>query len=412
MGVKPASEAMFDLTPTPISNTRMRRSRGVLVALVVCAMLMAACDRCETAEENTAAQAPVMADRETATPVGTEELFFGEVTESIPPPPVDGGDAIAPTTTRSDKDEADISPQETNPAVVPQYHGPWSPEERIIESDTIARARLRSAYVGAAYSHEQGGERHYRPVVEFIYEISEYLKGDGGGEIAVAAIFFGNPTSVSRQAMLELALSTAERATNHMSKYTEGDLDCDEPSVEGIRRSGQCLQRWEFEDNILYGEEWLIFLTRERPYPSVVPTIGRARRSEYAFIGEGRHGSLYATAWMPSVASVSEDDALSDEWHFTTGPYAGRPSQSIFALSDVREAIAEIDELLKGGEEIADYKHCLSWMYYEKRVADWDAEHYGRTYTADEIKEFSEWARDEGCAEAMTAVGLFENLGN
>ena len=392
----------------------MSRSRGVLLALVVCTILMAGCDLFQTAEENSVAEAPVTADRRTPTPVGNEQLFFGEVS-GFSPPPVSGGDAVVAsreqsTPGRAAEGDDDDSSQGTNPPIVAQYHGPWSPEERITESDTIARGRLRSAYVGAAYSHEQDGERHYRPVVEFIYEVSEYLKGDGSGEIAAAAIFFGNPTSVSQQSALELALSTAERMTNHMSKDIEDGLSCDEPSVEGIRRSGRCLERWEIGDNILYGEEWLVFLTRERPYPSVVPTIGRARRSEYAFIGEGRHGSLYATAWMPSVASVSEDDALADEWHFTTGPYAGTPSQSIFALSDVRESIAEIDELLREGEEIADYKHCLSWMYYEKRVADWDAEHYGRTYTADEIAEFSGWVRDEGCAEAMSAVGLFEEL--
>ena len=391
----------------------MSRSRGVLLALVVCTILMAGCDLFQTAEENSVAEALVTADRRTPTPVGNEQLFFGEVS-GFNPPPVGGGEAVVASREQSApgqtaKGDDDDSSQETNPPIVAQYHGPWSPEERITESDTIARGRLRSAYVGAAYSHEQDGERHYRPVVEFIYEVSEYLKGDGSGEIAAAAIFFGNPTSVSQQSALELALSTAERMTNHMSKDIEDGLSCDEPSVEGIRRSGRCLERWEIGDNILYGEEWLVFLTRERPYPSVVPTIGRARRSEYAFIGEGRHGSLYATAWMPSVASVSEDDALADEWHFTTGPYAGTPSQSIFALSDVRESIAEIDELLREGEEIADYKHCLSWMYYEKRVADWDAEHYGRTYTADEIAEFSGWVRDEGCAEAMSAVGLFED---
>ena len=391
----------------------MSRSRGVLLALVVCTILMAGCDLFQTAEENSVAEAPVTADRRTPTPVGNEQLFFGEVS-GFSPPPVGGSDAVVVSREQSAPGRAaegddDDSSQGTNPPIVAQYHGPWSPEERITESDTIARGRLRSAYVGAAYSHEQDGERHYRPVVEFIYEVSEYLKGDGSGEIAAAAIFFGNPTSVSQQSALELALSTAERMTNHMSKDIEDGLNCDEPSVEGIRRSGRCLERWEIGDNILYGEEWLVFLTRERPYPSVVPTIGRARRSEYAFIGEGRHGSLYATAWMPSVASVSEDDALADEWHFTTGPYAGTPSQSIFALSDVRESIAEIDELLRDGEDIADYKHCLSWMYYEKRVADWDAEHYGRTYTADEIAEFSGWVRDEGCAEAMSAVGLFED---
>ena len=32
------------------------------------------------------------------------------------------------------------------------------------------------------------------------------------------------------------------------------------------------------------------------------------------------------------------------------------------------------------------------------------------TYTADELEELREWIRDEGCAEAMSAVGLFQNL--
>ncbi len=390
----------------------MRRSHGVLVVLVVLSALLAACDRCETAEESTAAQTPVMADRETATPVGTEELFFGEVTGFTPPPPMGGGDAIVPTLPQLAKAEDGVRAQETKTTIVSRYRGPWSPEERIIESDTIARARLRSAYVGAAFSHEEGGERHYRPVVEFAYEVSEYLKGDGSDEIAVATSFFGNPTSVSQQSVLNLALTTAERMTNHMIKEIGGDPGCDEPTFESLRTSGRCLHVWEIGDNILYGEEWLIFLVQDKPYASVVPGTDVAQRSEYAFIGEGREGSPYQAAWMPSVESVSEDDALSDEWHFTTGPYAGRPSQSIFALSDVRESIAEIDALLKSGEENPDYKFCLSWMLYEKRVADWDMLHYGRVYTDDEIAELREWVRDEGCAKAMSAVGLLEELGN
>ena len=49
----------------------MRRSRSVLVALVVCSMLVAACDLFQPAEQTRAAQTPVMADRVTATPIGT-----------------------------------------------------------------------------------------------------------------------------------------------------------------------------------------------------------------------------------------------------------------------------------------------------------------------------------------------------
>ena len=390
----------------------MRRSRGVLVALLVCSILLAACDQCEPTGQTTVTQTPEMADRDRTTPSQIPQAFDGEVTGFSPPPPMGSGDAIVAVPTRLARDEDKRSSQETNPTIVSLYHGPWSPEERIIESDTIARARLRSAFVGVAYSHEQGGERYYRPVVEFIYEVSEYLKGDGSDEIVVATSFFGNPASVSRQSVLNLALSTAERMTNHMSKDIGGDLDCDEPSVEGIRRSGQCLQVWEIGDNALYGEEWLIFLVREKPYPSVVPGTDEGQRNEYAFIGDGRHRSPYEAAWMPSVASVNEDDALSDEWHFTTGPYAAQPSQSVFALSNVRESIAEIEALLESGEGIPDYRYCLSWLYYEKRVADWDAEHYGRTYTIDEIAELREWITDEGCTEAMSAVGLFEDLSN
>jgi len=390
----------------------VRLVRYTLALAPLFLVLLAACDRCETAEENTVARTPVMADRETATPVGTEELFFGEVSGFSPPPPMGGGEAIVPTLTQTAKAEEGVRAQETKPAIVSRYHGPWSPEERIIESDAIARARLRTAYVGAAFSHEQGGERYYRPVVEFVYEVSEYLKGDGGDEIAVATSFFDNPTSVSQQSTLNLALSTAEGMTNHMSKEIGGDLDCDEPTFESLRTSGRCLQVWEIGDNILYGEEWLIFLVRDKRYPSVVQVTGEAQRTEYAFIGEGRERSPYTAAWMPSVASVGEDDGLSDEWHFTTGPYAELPSQSIFALSDVRQAIAGIDALLESGEEIPDYEYCLSWMYYEKRVADWDTKHYGRAYTDDEIAELKEWIKDEGCAEAMFAVGLFDNLSN
>ena len=121
----------------------MRRSRGVLLALVVCAMVLAACDLFQAEEPAMATAAPAMADRETATPVGTEELFFGEVSGFTPPPPMGGGGSIAPATTRQAGDGDDTSVQEPNPTLVSRYHGPWSPEERIVESDTIARARLQ-----------------------------------------------------------------------------------------------------------------------------------------------------------------------------------------------------------------------------------------------------------------------------
>ena len=179
-----------------------------------------------------------------------------------------------------------------------------------------------------------------------------------------------------------------------------------------LRTNGLCLQMMGNRgQHLCTARNGLSSCCRIRRYPSALCRERvRAQRNEYAFIGEGRHRSPYAAAWMPSVSSVSEDDALSDERHFTTGPYPEHPSQSVFALSDVRESIADIDALLKSGEEIPDYKYCLSWMYYEKRVANWDTNHYGRTYTADELEELREWIRDEGCAEAMSAVGLFENL--
>ncbi|MXY46122.1 MAG: hypothetical protein F4Y44_03875 [Chloroflexi bacterium] len=403
---------MCQSVSSSVMDFRLGRACGTITALVVCSMLVVSCDLFQSGEQTAHDQAPETAAHETATPVGTEELFFGEVSGFTPPPPTGGGDATVPALAQTAKAEDGVHAQETKPTFASRYHGPWSPEERIVESDTIARAWLRSAYVGAAYSHEERGERHYRPVVEFVYEVSEYLKGNGSDEIAVATSFFGNPTSVSRTSALNRARSTAERMTNHMIKDIESAPNCDEPSVEGIRRSGRCLQVWEIGDNVLYGEEWLIFMLQDKPYPSVVPETGRAQRSEYAFIGEGRQGSPYQAVWMPSVASVSEDDALSDEWYFTTGPFAGRPWQSIFALSDVRKSVAEIDALLDSGVEIADYKYCLSWMYYEKRVADWDMLHYGRVYTDDEIAKLREWVTDEGCAEAMSAVGLLEKLGN
>ena len=219
----------------------MRRSRSVLVALVVCSMLMAACDQSQPAGQTTAAQTPAMADRERATPIRTRQANRSEAIASTPPPLIGSGDAIVPAPTQPSEDEDDISTQETNPIIVSLYHGPWSPEERIIESDTVARARLRTAFVGAAYSHERGGDRYYRPVVEFIYDVSEYLKGNGGDEIVVATSFFGNPTGENEDSVLKLALSSAERMTNHMSKDIEDDLDCDKPPFEELRTNGLCL---------------------------------------------------------------------------------------------------------------------------------------------------------------------------
>ena len=90
----------------------MRRSRSVLVALVVCSMLMAACDQSQPAGQTTAAQTLAMADRERATPIRTRQANRSEAIASTPPPLIGSGDAIVPTPTQPSKDEDDISTQE------------------------------------------------------------------------------------------------------------------------------------------------------------------------------------------------------------------------------------------------------------------------------------------------------------
>ena len=102
----------------------MRRSRGVLLALVVCVMVLAACDLFQGEEPAMATAAPMMGDRETATPVGTEELFFGEVSGFTPPPPMGGGGSIAPATTRQAGDGEDTSVQEPSRLSYPDTMGP------------------------------------------------------------------------------------------------------------------------------------------------------------------------------------------------------------------------------------------------------------------------------------------------
>ena len=77
------------------------------------------------------------------------------------------------------------------PEVDREYRGRPSLDERILEAEIIARARLRSvaaagAYV-ARYRADPEGQRAYLPALDFTFEVLEYLRGSGDSTLVARA---------------------------------------------------------------------------------------------------------------------------------------------------------------------------------------------------------------------------------
>ena len=338
----------------------MSRSRGVLLALVVCTMVLIACDQPQSAAQVIATQPPEMDVRYRPTPTGKPQAA-GSINSS----------------------------HGVSASSAPRYYGPWSLEERIIRSDAIARVRLNSILAGAEYSREHEGARFYRPVVELNYEVIEYLKGSGRDKIAAEYDFFHRFAYQSEASVTEDARRAAEAWIGSEDELFRGNLSCGKPPFGKLRTVGSCTDAPDLSDVPWRDEESLIFLTQFTPYSNEDTGTGAEERSRFTVIGGGHYSIQASAAWMPSVMPDGER-GTSAERSFVIVEYPQGTTQPIFSLPDIRKRIEEIDALIKGGENIPNYRDCLQNMYRKRRTLTWDIAQNGQTYLPGDFKNLKD----------------------
>ena len=237
--------------------------------------------------------------------------------------------------------------------LIPPYYGPTTLEERILSADVIARVRLRS--MEAAASRRDLDEVYYEPGIKFTFDVTEYLKGTGNGELVTVVSDYRHPRLDNEQAAINVA--------QDLVQYRD--------------------TRWD-------GREALVFFVNDprsgltnHPYEFV--TGGGSLENTQAYMIDSR----YNKSWLPAAASGGAAGASGSEARFlldapneevasgvSGASGAGSSAAPTIALSRVKSLVADMDQLLETSQDSEDYteedyRQCLVGKHRIKRELQW-----------------------------------------
>ena len=234
----------------------------------------------------------------------------------------------------------------------PDTYGFTSLQERIFHSDVVARARLKSIEVAGRKSCIWNG--YWIPVVEFRFDVIEFLKGEGGQSLSAKASFgvSGSSWSGSSHRVYESQRDATAAAAHYLT--TRND-------------------QWDDREAILFLEEQAFWDAEcgeatPRSTESYGFTLaGHAQAPQY------RIESDFNRAWLPS-SNVSSPPAqsrsflLGDRSTQVAADSAARDSGTI-SLDELRGLIEELEESIRLADEqsVLGYKDCLAAMYARER---------------------------------------------
>ena len=260
-----------------------------------------------------------------------------------------------------------------------EYFGPETLEERIAGADAIVRARLLSA---SAATEQKSDPTHYLGVVELRFQVLEYLRGSGAGELVALIDDDG------------IHYDSAAKA------------------LEGAKaiRDGRDTQ-WDNREAILFlfdGEDGELLA-------EVLPSTRQADRYWLGAVAtypsyEGDDGysitSYHSKRWLPAAAAPASADAVRDgtkdsgtQLFLLEVPSgggsipgdaalqgsSGQAPAGTITLAGMKKLIAANDREIAAGGGSEAYKECLYLKHEWERRASYMKEHYapfegGRDY--------------------------------
>ena len=250
----------------------------------------------------------------------------------------------------------------------PNYYGPATLEERIAGADAIVRARFLSASPVALQTTEHSG---YIGAVELQFQVLEYLRGSGAGELVALIDDVGIPYDSSGKAL------------------------------EGGRaiRDGRDTQ-WDSREAILFlyrsKKELPSNRQADRYWLGAVSTYPRYKGDDGYTIASRTH-----KRWLPAAsdggASGASGASGSGEQRFLLDAPAPAPapaasggasgasgqstaSASTITLTDMKAKITEIEQLVAAGGGSEEYRDCLYLKYQWEREVRYRKEKMGGVY--------------------------------
>ena len=213
--------------------------------------------------------------------------------------------------------------------------------ERVFDAAVIAQATLISTNATAEnIGKDEDGTTVYRGLLEFNFNVIEYLKGTGGGELVV----FVTDQLDRTYATMELALEAAQS--------WERDRDT----------------RWDNREALIFAEE---------------PVGSSGQVTRYSF---GPYGYIEAytldsknRVWLPSASSSAAGSASSSDLRFlleepggggssggASGTGSGQPET--ISVSEMKSLIARLEDWLNEGEGVEGYIECIRASFAEEQV--------------------------------------------
>ena len=242
----------------------------------------------------------------------------------------------------------------------PIYDGPASLEERILESDVVARIKLLSmSPTVEAFGDERSGDSAYVSALEFRFEVIEYLKGGGGNEIVgivygndyyesrLGSVTFGEDltdthdmTWDDREAIVFLSkgrgvLSTLEERNRYVLGFADyGVFDSDSYTIDSR-----------------YAKRWLP--AAESGGAAVAHRVGSGGDEQRFLTGvERAEGESREELINYQVANSAHNKALGTGGDSTT-----------ITLSQIRGLIAELQSEIDAGDGSPEYSQCVVEKY-------------------------------------------------
>ena len=244
------------------------------------------------------------------------------------------------------------------------YYGPATLEERIAGADAIVRARFLSASPVAERIPEHSG---YIGAVELRFQVLEYLRGSGAGELVALIDDVGIPYDSSGKAL-------------------EGGK---------VIRDGRDTQ-WDSREAILFlyhpKKELPSNRQADRYWLGAVSTYPRYKGDDGYTIASRTH-----KRWLPAApdggASGASGASGSGEQRFlldapapaASGGASGASGQSAgsaptITLTDMKAKITEIEQLVAVGGGSEEYRDCLYLKYRSEREVQYRKEKMGGVY--------------------------------
>ena len=272
-------------------------------------------------------------------------------------PIADAAPSPIPSPPHSDKAIAESDPPPTpRPMPLPPaagsvdriYIAPTSLEELVFLSDVIARVRLVSADAGVDPVYVQN-ELMQQAAFAFRFQVLEYLKGSGGGELSVKV-----PVESLEISWLHYMSADSEEALGIAEFYFAEDRDA----------------RWD-------NREAIVFLKSESAAPGELIVSGTSPNASLRFTDIGDSVSnIYRysissdmnKAWLPATtADAATGAADSDKArYFTAEPRqssgaagASASSAPSISLADIEDIIEANDALLAKNQDVPYFKECV-----------------------------------------------------